>query len=187
MLLHLICYTTSDLLPVANWQRWQTIRFVFLIWENDAMDNFFIYFFPSLLFLSKPNLNSIVKKILHLAHFPPLLVESRSRPWTLLKDFLKLFARARQTHAASRGRERARERSRISVSHVLKWVQRRRRWKRGRRTLRHPENHISGNHSASSVYANCIHEDLFTQRQSPAHLVGDERLTQPRDQPAECH
>lgn len=47
--------------------------------------------------------------ILSLAHFPPL-VESRSRPWTLLKDFLKLFVRARRTHAASHGRERARER-----------------------------------------------------------------------------
>lgn len=44
-----------------------------------------------------------------LAHFPPL-VESRSRPWTLLKDFLKLFVRARRAHAASHGRERARER-----------------------------------------------------------------------------
>lgn len=63
-----------------------------------------------------------------------------------IKRFLEAF-RASETNARRFPREGAgqRERSRISVSHVLKWVQRRRRWKRGRPTLRHHETHISGN------------------------------------------
>lgn len=73
-----------------------------------------------------------------------------------IKRFLGAFS-VSETNARRIPRERAgkRERSRISVSHVLKWVQRRRRWKRGRPSLRHHESRISGKRFGS-VYVKSI-------------------------------